>query len=326
MTAVGGKSAPTKPGPIKGNGIGSAISAVKGNGGRKGGKKGGRRYGAMGGYGGVPYRDAASIINGQVRHEVRGMQHQGQQVRDLYGNTVGDLNHIFGETGEFIGNQNQKIKDSYAGQKSAMDQIYSALNGQLNSGATGIQDAALAELQRLGISPGASGDMGSDTGFMQNLVAQQQANSGANMGAAQSNSDAVGALLMGMNSGAQASALGQAANTKNSALKDIMAQIRDVRSGRGDAINELLMQMNDSRFQQWLGLQGLKLDRRSMNMSAASQRAGALQDAAYQSTLAQQLQQQYGGNGKPGNGGHKPKPYIFSNNRDQYNGPLYGGV
>lgn len=47
----------------KNRGVGTAASATKGKG--KGHPK---RYGAMGGYGGVKYSDAAHIIGGQIRH------------------------------------------------------------------------------------------------------------------------------------------------------------------------------------------------------------------------------------------------------------------
>ena len=321
------KEGNTNSGTKNGSGIGTAASATKGNGKGKG-KGHPKRYGAMGGYGGVKYSDAAHIIGGQIRHIVRGYKNQKDQTRDLYQKSKGDINHIFDSSGNYIMGANQKIADSYAAQKSAMDSIYGALNGQLKSGASGIQDAAMAELQRMGINPGAAGDMSSDANFMQAMVMGQQANSGANMAAQAQGSDAVGQLLLGMNSGAKSSALGQAINTRNSGLSDINAQIRDARSGRGDAINQLLMQMNDSRFQQWLGLQNLRMSRRSMNSSIASSNAGALQNASYYQTLANQLQGQLGNGGSKGSKGSKGSNGSApgsSHNRDQYAGGLWYG-
>lgn len=297
--------------------------------GNKGGVKGGkRRFGAMGAYPGVKYGDAAGIVNGQVRHEVRGLKNQKNQIRNLFQSSRGDINHIFGESGEYIMGANKKIADSYTSQKSQMDAIYAALNGQLKSGASGIQDAAMAELSRLGINPGAAGDMSSDANFMQAMVQGQQANAGANMAAQAQGSDAVGQLLLGMNQGAKTSALGQAMNTRNVGLTDVNAQIRDVRLGRRDAINQLLMQMNDSRFQQWLGLQNLQMQRASMHHGWASSGASAAGNAAYYQTLAQQLQDRYNGNkngqtGKGGKGGKGSAAPGSSSNRDQYNGPLW---
>lgn len=280
-----------------GNAMHNAANQVKN---AQGGKKGGGKknngpghpkfYGGVGAYRGVPYSRAAGIVNAQIRRmmddlrreadKARTMHQQDRrEARQLYRRSKGDLNHIFGEVNEQIGSSNRAISDTYSGAMERGQASTAELLGQQSAQTSAAKAAASEELARLGIQgSGNLGQMDADAAFSQQMASQAGANNQANLGLANSMAGDIGNLLSGMAAGSHQSNMGKALNTRNDEisnsrdakrmqLMDIWNQMRDVQEQRGGMINELLEQMLAGDFDRWMGVQGLRMDRRALNAS-----------------------------------------------------------
>lgn len=303
----------------------------KKNGGKKK-KKGSGRYGAMGGYKGVSRKRAARFVDGDIRKLLLQLTHQAQNARaeyrrgkrdvnDLYDRTTGDLGYINAEMQDFLSAMNGKFAGIFdsSNQQLAANQAAQAQGN--NEQAAALQAAALAEMQRLGIQGGGdTGAMMGDTQFLNQLSGQELANMQGLNTAQQGAAEMLGQMMQGMAMGSYQSQMGQAANGRNEMLNTLLDAkndaVRDVRQGkietlkdRGNAIRQLLEQMNQARFSQWANMQDLNLararlnlDRRQVNHSIGMDRAGMMGQAAYYGTLANRWENKANRKRKPSSG------------------------
>jgi len=325
-----------------------------------------RMFGSVGGYGGVDRNMVRQLINSTVRPELMAMRGDRRYVNrqannatadanSLYDRSVGDLNYVFGEAGDYIGNLGQQINSGYdhTAQKTAQANAAGQAQMQANTDATSA--AINNQLQGLGLSGLAGVDprLMSDAAFSQNQAVQQGANEAANLAASQQAANTVTGLLGGMIAGSKASNLGQAAQNRMTGINDInrakqddLASIndsmRELRASKPGMIRDMLLQLQAQGFDQWQAIQSLNLSRRSMNMDAA-------QDSAYYGTAAQAWGAQAGA-GSPGasgstsgdfnpswtpnssssgprkNGGRKGGRRGSGSQNDAIYGPLAGGI
>lgn len=276
-----------------GNGKGGGHNG-SGGGNGNGGGLGGRRYGAYGGFPGVRYADALALVNAGLKPEIRQVRNdiqktrreaqlERQRARNHYQSAVGDLNHVFGESGDYIGFQNQAIQQNYDALEDRAQQAQAALLDHLQANGAANAGAANAELERLGIQ--GSGDMGqfaADQSNIENVAQVTGANNLANISAAQSNASDVGNLLLGMNAGSKASALGQqvsdrndaffeAEATKKVAVEQLRRTMSDLRKSRPDLVRQMLEQLRQSGWGQYMDLANLHLQRDQLNLQRQAQ-------------------------------------------------------
>lgn len=261
----------------------------------------GQRYGASGGFPGVRYGDALSLVNAQLKGSINEVRNERQKVRretqaerqranSLYSRSVGDINHVFGETGDYIGSQNQAIQQNYGGLTDRTTQAQAALMQHLQQSGTDTASGVTSELARLGIqgSPGMNAgnldQFAADQSFVEGQAAIGGQNQLANIGAQQTAAGDVGQLLMGMNAGGQASALGQAASAKSqamfeaeankkSAVEQLRRAMKDLRMSRPDLVRQMLEQILQSRWGMYMDSQNLGLQKEQLNLQRAAQRA-----------------------------------------------------
>jgi hypothetical protein len=292
-----------KPNPTTGSNDPGAHK--KGGKGRSGGSGGGA-YGAYGDYEGVRYGEAASLVNAGLKPEIhqvqndiqktrRETQRERQRAKRQYNAAVGDIGHIFGESGDYINYQNQQM-DQLAGQ--TMDQTQAA-QAALMQHLSGTGQAAMgdvnAETERLGIQGmNYTAPMQQDQAFTTEQAQISGANNVANLNLSHQNSQELGSLLQGMNTGSQTAAYGRAANAKSEALFEAQANkhtaveqlkrsLADLRGQRPDLIRQMLEQMQQSRWGQYMDTQNLDLQEEQLDLQRAAQRAYAKQSAAYNS-------------------------------------------
>lgn len=279
--------------------------------------KSSKMFGPVGGYPGVSKKQARQLVNDQIKPELRSMRNDrkfvNRQAKDavadtnsLYNRSVGDLNHVFGEAGDYIGALGQQINQGYSDTATKVGAIDTAATSQIQTQTDAVKQAIQSELQRLGIQQtGIDPRLQADSQFTQNVSTQMGANNQANLAASQQSANTVSGLLGGMIAGSKASNLGQAANTRNAAISDVQRTKRDdlstilesmqeIKKSRPAMIRDMLMKLQAQGFDQWQAIQALNMDRRSLNHSMAMDRAGLAQDAAYAGTGAQAWSAQAG--------------------------------
>ena len=169
---------------------------------------------------------------------------------------LGDLNYIFGETGDYMKAMGQQIDQQYGQSQAALQASQAALTQQLQANSQGVAGAVGGDLAALGISN--MSDMGfqNDALLAQNLATQQGANQQANLSAQQQGAAAISALLQGMNAGSKMSQYGIQNNALNDELYEIAQGKRDGYNQVREAISDLRGKRGDLTLQQLQALAG----------------------------------------------------------------------
>lgn len=259
---------------------------------RKGNKKGGGNlmFGAMGGYKGVSKKKASRLASGLIRDEVRDISRertgierntrfQRRVARTDYRRGVEDLDHVFGETGDYLNHLKSQNQAMFGQQSQSAKAANAALQQQLGGTYSGALGDVNSEMERLGITGAANpSQIISDQANSQAVAQQSGANTQSTMGLASQNSDQLAGLLQGMNQGSYTSAIGKNLNARNDALSEILqtrndamtemrGAIRDVRMGRKDLVMQLLNQLQETGWGQYMDQQQLNLQRAQFNFS-----------------------------------------------------------
>ena len=214
------------------------------------------------GKGGNLERTARRLTNGVIKDTVRDLNQQRREVnrearnandivRTMYHRGRGDLEHVFGETGDYIEHQNEQGQNAFNAASLEQSAAATALQNQLQNVYSAGEGSATAEMQRLGITgaQGFLGQLASDSANAQAVGTQTSSNNQANLGAMQANAGAVGNLLSGMNQGAYMGAIGQNLNARNTAFADNRQQRADQLALVREAVNEAQGSRKDTFFQ-----------------------------------------------------------------------------
>lgn len=257
--------------------------------GKKGGKAGGGKkrgsdhFGSHHGYGGVSKKQTERLAQATINKEIRNLREQRRQVnrdtrnqtnksKSLYQRGVGDLNYVNDEVTDFLGSTQQKNQQMYADQRSQQEQASAALQQSLGDTYSGAQSGAAAELARLGISGGGNfGGLIADQANAQGVAQQSGANALSTMDLASGNASQMGQLLQGMAAGSHISNIGRNLNAYNDRQSTILQNrtdqmdkvnqaIRDTNDSRNDIYLQLLQQLQQTGWGQYL--QGRQLKRR----------------------------------------------------------------
>jgi hypothetical protein len=270
-------------------------------------------------------RKAKKIVRGDLNQLIKGITNDMGGIRRdrdygnakseaLYDRTKGDLEYIRGEVTDTVGANNAKIDAQYEATGSKMRDLQQALKSELGANSAANKDAAMAELARLGIEQTGTGRFDADASFSQALADQSGANQNANLDAAQAMSADVGAMLQSMNEGQFQAGMGQAMNTRNSAisdltqtsneaLMDLRGDISEARAGRGSAVAKLYEQMRESRFNQWATTREMNFNQKLSAMQYNQSEAQRRKDNAVAAAARRRAAQSGGGGGGGGGGG-----------------------
>lgn len=281
----GGKG---KPGAGKGKGGGKGKPG-KG----KGGPPKGAFFGATGGFKGVRKSNVSRLVNGLMREEMNGLNKQARGIktdatqginraRTDYNRGVGDLNYVHGETSDYLSSlaqRNTQNTQNAQGQAQVAQQALQAMLGDTYSGA---QSGANQELARLGIQGGGSFEqLGQDSANAQAVAQQTGANNQSTLGMIGQNSAAGMEMLQGMNQGSMMQGLGQNLNARNDAMAEVsnnrIDQLNEVRQAmqeanatRKDLFFQLLQQLQQTGWDQYVQRRELGQNARSLNMQQQS--------------------------------------------------------
>lgn len=257
----------------------------KGDGKKGPGYKTKGRFGAYGGYKGVSRKKVNRLVGGVIRDEVRDLNHERRSVRREYKRNKRDVNrsfrrgqqdlkHVFGETGDFINSLGATSQQSILDQSAQINAAQAALQQQLGGTYTGAQQAGAEELARLGISGGGNfGQLIADQANAQAMGAQNAANQQATLGAMGGNAQQLMGMLAGMNQGSFMSNAGLNLQRRNDALieargnrdenmQTIRDAIRDTKLGRRDLFFQMLNQLQETGWSQYMDQQQLNMAKR----------------------------------------------------------------
>lgn len=238
-----------------------ANTKSRGHKGRGKKKRGSDRIGGLGGYKGVKRSKVDSLVNGIINAEVRQQRESSRSAQDTYERSVGDINAIFKETDKGIRATNttyaQNRDAAKAGVNAAADRqrasiadIYGNAGNTVNS-----------ELERLGIS-GAAGagvaGLAQDQAWQQAEAIQSRDNINNIINVGAGNAAALGSALLSMNTGERVSQLGQARNTRDTAVAKVREAIIEARKKRPDLFNQMLEQLQNTGWNQYFQNQQLK--------------------------------------------------------------------
>lgn len=256
----------------------------KGNGGAP------KNYGAYGGYKGVSRKDAAKLVNPEIRAAVATLRKQrklsrqsrnyySKQYRNQWQGQRGNIKDNAKTTQNYIEGQNAAIGNLYQDAQDQSAQAQQALMSQLQSSTDATTNMANNNLGALGL--GSVGDLGGADRMA--LAAQQGANNQANLTAMSAGAKSIGDLFLGASSAERQSALGDARSARNEALNQarkaywddrtaINQEIRDTKASRRGLINQMMQQMAETGWGQYMDYENLKLSKKAL---AASQRQAA---------------------------------------------------
>lgn len=298
---------PRDPGPRPGHNFENKGHGRGGkNGGRNNGGRGGKGRGNKGkgprfvggnghGFQGVNMHQLNALIQAQmqeilnpIRDERKDVKRQTRdalaQARSQYQNSVGGINNIFGQTGQYISGRNAETAKAWDTARAATSADQTALIAQLGMNNAGAQGSVTNEMSRLGMDGSQfTGGIAADAAFSQGLAGQQGSNNMANLNLMASAAGSVGNLLLGMNAGSQSSALSSAMKDRNSAitgirndkrdqLNDINEAIREARSGRKGLLQQLYQQLLQTNWGMYVDQQNLQQQQQQINMQRQAQR------------------------------------------------------
>ena len=258
-------------------------------------RHGDKYFGGVGKYKGVNVKKVKRLVNGILKDEIRDLKrglkevkrdaaHQMGDISTEYDRAKGDLDHIYKETGDYINHLSGQTNQAYSQQASTMQAANAALQQQLRGTYTGAVNGVNAEMARLGISGAANiGGLAADGAFLGGLANMSGANDLSTLGMMGANSNSLMNLIAGMNQGSYISNLGRALNSRNDQLQDtrqdrldnineVRDAIKDVKAGRRDMLNQLLNQLQETGWGQFMDRQQLKMARKQMGRSHKKRR------------------------------------------------------
>lgn len=281
----GGKQAPPKLG-------GRPVADGNDNKPKPGGKgKGlgvGKFYGGRAGYKGVKTKKVKRLVNGVLREEMHDLKGQARlanrdankemrKARRDYHRGRGDLKYVHGETTDYLNSLAQRNQQMYADQAQSTAASTAALQSMLGGTYSGAQNQGMEELARLGIEGGGNfGQLQADQANAQSLAAISGNNAQSTGALANSNAQLAMQSLQGMNQGSYMQGIGQNLNARNNAFQDIRSNridqinevrhaMKDAKSERRDLFFQLLQQLQQTGWNQYLQQQQLQMQRKQLN-------------------------------------------------------------
>ncbi len=194
-----------------------------------------------------PWNRARALADSAINDAIRDLRPEARAARRLYRRSVGDINHIYDESGDYINYQNGLINQQTVNAQASSQQLAAQLAAQLSATGTAAQTGADSELARLGISGSAMpGYFAADQASAQNVGSLIGANNQQNIALMGQGASQVGSLLAGANAGARGSSLGQALTTRNEAIAKVHEAMQAARAGRKDMVLQLFEQLAQS--------------------------------------------------------------------------------
>lgn len=292
-----------------------------GGGGGKGGGKGGgggAAYKGLGKIPKVPFKRARTIVQheinqeirqllGEAKHQKRESKQQRRDIRADWRKSRDDLRYLFGEAQDYNNAQSQIIDNRFGDTIGAVQGLYSQFADENSANVDARRQAAMAELERLGIAQAGMGQYDVDAANAQSVAGLNNQNAAANLTAMRSGANTASDLLGSLIRGSQVSAVGQRQNQRDQSLADtkheyaqylhdIMAQVRNVKHSKWSRANELALALQgqqfdqqlawkNSNFQNQMAVNNFNLDKSRFHASNMWNRADLIQQNAYNNAL-----------------------------------------
>lgn len=224
-------------------------------------KKGSSRIGGLGGYKGVKKSKVDRLVGGIINAEVRQQRQSSASAQDTYERSVGDINAIFRETDKGIKATNSTYAKNRDAAKRGVNESSNRQRANLASIYGNAGDSISSEMERLGIRGAAgSGVAGlmADQAWQEGEAIQSRDNINNIINVGAGNNAALGSALLSMNSGERVSQLGQARNTRDTAVSKVREAIIEARQKRPDLFNQMLEQLQNTGWNQYFQNQQLK--------------------------------------------------------------------
>lgn len=253
-------------------------------------------------------RKLITALNNQQAGVRRERDYQVGQANDLLERSKGDLDYIYGEVADTQKAQDAKIAEQFAQTGGKLQALQQALQGQMADTSSSNKQAAMAELQRLGIQETGLDRFDADASYAQQLAQQSGANNNANLAASAAMSADIGAMLQSMAAGQHQSNVGTAVNqhqasvsqlahTANEQLMDLIDEGKEARAGRGSAIADLFDQMYNTRFNQWATTRDMNFNQKLAAMQFNQSEAQRRKENAMAAAAARRAAASRGGGG-----------------------------
>lgn len=232
-------------------------------------------YGAYGGYEGVPFHRASRLAGTEIRNELRGLRPDIGSAERLYERSLGDISHIYDQTRGYIGSQNALINQQTVDSRAQSAALAQQLSAQLSQNGTQAQAGSNAELARLGISGAAMpGYFAADQANAQNVASLMGSNADSNLAMMGAGASQIGNLLLGANEGSRGAAFGRAQATRDETIAQVQDAMRQIKGSRRDLTLQLLEQLSQTGWAQYMDQTQLNMQRRAMRGGGGSGSAG----------------------------------------------------
>lgn len=198
----------------------------------------------------------------EAQNYKKDLKYDTRQANNLFERSQGDLNYIFGEAQDYMGNRSQAIDNRYEQTGGVLGNIYGGLSAAVGQNSDAARANILAEQARLGIQGSGTADLEADAANRQQIASYLGSSAQSSNEMMRNASNEIGNLLGSMSAASLASAVGRADNRRQDTISDarqgyrqdirgIRQDIGDVNRNRHGAISELHSAMQNNAYQQW---------------------------------------------------------------------------
>lgn len=198
---------------------------------------------------------------------------QTAATRARYDRGRGDLEYVNGEVTDFLQSNQRKNDQNFKQERSQQEAATRALQQSLSSTYNSASDGASAELARLGIQGGGNlSGLQADAANAQTLAQVSGSNALSSMDLASGNANQLSSMLQGMAAGSHVANIGKNLNTFNDNVSKIRQNksdrhneidraVRDTRAKRSDNYLQLLQQLQQTGYNQFITAKQNKVGR-----------------------------------------------------------------
>ena len=184
------------------------------------------------------------LVNSVVNPQIRALESQRGQLDRDYETANADVEYAHGETADYL-NKLKANSDTEAANARAMSTAAAdALRSRLGNNYSGVQNSAMSELERLGISQGGNfSGLQADAANANYVAEQSNTNALTTLDAQNSNANSVMSTIMGMNQGSRQAGLLANARARNDAIAKLQDAITETQMSRKDLAVQLMAQL-----------------------------------------------------------------------------------
>lgn len=194
---------------------------------------------------GIPgNKKVKKLVNSIIKPQLRDLESQRGQIDRDYDKVNADINYNTGETADYL-NKLKSNSDTEAANARVQSQAAAdALRSRLGDTYSGVQNSAMAELQRLGIAQGGNfSGLQADAANANYVADQSSANALSTLDAQTSNANSVMSTIMGMNQGSRSAAMLNNQRNRADYINKLQDAITETHMSRKDLAVQLMAQL-----------------------------------------------------------------------------------